>query len=413
MEYFDAAIDELEALQREAGRGPSAAPEIIRRLEERRADILTTLGRHEEAREALGRARFRLPPTFRVWNARLLWKQARTLETEHRHAEALQTYDQAEAALGPVPAVDPQPSDPWSPWPPDPSDGTLDSWWKQWVNLQVERVWVHYWLADVDAMTMRVDRVRSLIETHGGAFQRARFFQAITHNNVRRERYAISEQTVLLARTALAAAHEAGDAAMIAYSHFVVGFQLLFSDNLDEAARMLRVGLAGAIETGDLALQARSQTYLGVLCRLKGDLEGTRAHAMQSLEVAGKLAMDDYLGAAHANLGWIAWREQRHLEARRETNVALLHWEKLAIRYPYPFQWLARLQLIAAALEGPSLDEAVGHANALLDVVQHRLPDPVTLPIERATAQENLHATSSIEGWLREALVAAQRLGYL
>lgn len=413
LEYFDAAINELEALQREAGPEAGSADETTRRLEERRADILTTLGRHEAARVALGRARSQLSPTFRVWNARLLWKQARTLETEHRHREALRMYDEAEAALGPVPAVDPRMPDPRSPWPPDPSDETLDSWWRQWVNLQVERVWVHYWLADVQAMTMRVDRVRSLIETHGGASQRARFFQALTHSNIRRERYAISEQTVSLARTAMAAARETGDAAMIAYSEFVVGFQLLFSGNLDEAAGMLRVALAGAIQTGDLALQARSQTYLTVLCRLKGDLQGTHEHALQSLEVAGKLAMDDYLGAAHANLGWLAWREQRHLEARRETDMALLHWQKIAVRYPYPFHWLARLHRISAALDSRSLDEAVGHANALLDVVQHRLPDPVTLPIERATAPENVHAKSSIEGWLREALVASQGLGYL
>jgi tetratricopeptide (TPR) repeat protein len=413
LEYLDAAIEELKVLGRDGPREAASATDTIRRIEERRADILTTLGRHDAAREALGRASFQLPSTQRVWSARLLWKYARTLETEHRHAEALRMYDEAEQALGPTPPLAPASVDSGSHWPSELEEGTADGWWHQWVNLQVERVWVHYWLADVEAMTMRVDRVRSLIESHGGASQRARFFQALTHNNLRRERYAISEQTVSLAQTALTAAQETGDAAMIAYSQFLLGFLFVFSGRHGGAVQMLEAGLKGALRTGELAVQARCQTYLTVVHRMRGDLVSTREHALRSLEVAGKLAMDDYLGAAHANLGWIAWREQRHLEARRETDIALLHWNKIAFRYPYPFQWLARLHRIAAALDGHVLDEAISHANALLDTVQHRLPDAIFHPIEQATASHNVHERASIDGWLREALLASRGLGYL
>ena len=414
LDAYRSAAHAARALMAAPAADPNDAwSNALRQILEREADVLTVLGRPEQARHVLEEATRAMAAGHPVWSARLLWKTARTLEIAHRHHEALAAYDQAEVVLGSEPSrAAVTPSLP-SRWPLAASDESESSWWHQWVQLQVERVWVHYWLADVEAMTMRVERVRSIVEARGTAPQRARFFQALTHANLRRERYVVSMQTVELARSSLAAAEEADDDSLVAYAQFVLAFQLLFSGAVRTAAPVMRAALAGAETTGDVALQTRCETYLTVLGRLIGDLDMARQHARRALELAGRLGMQDYLGAAYANLGWLAWREGRTDDAVRETTAALANWSELAQRYPYPFQWLARLHGMAERLAAGAVGDAIEHARVVLEQVQHRLPDVISLPlIEAVAAWERGDAEIAAER-VRSSLAGAQSAKYL
>ena len=413
--HYDSALASLR-VHWEANGNDGRGRDAVLHIEESRADILTLIAQHDAARQALRSALRDMPSHRRVWTSRLLWKLARTLETEHRHREALEVYDQAEQALGDafvadvIDDGDDRAGSHWST--PAPSESE-SSWWHQWVQLQVERVWVHYWLADVHNMTARVERARPVVERRGSPAQRMRLFQALTHNNLRRERYVVSTETIGFARAALAAAEETADFGAISYAKFVTAFQLLFAGQLDESERLMHAAVDGAARTGDLALQARALTYLTVLFRLRGDVARTRATASASVDIATKLGMRDYLGAAHANLGWLGWRTGDAEQARLETSAALAAWHELAPQYPYPFQWLARLHAIAMALDQSSIDEAVDHAGAMLEPLQHRLPHGVLAAAgDGVLARRRGDATAAAHG-LHAAIACARTLGYL
>jgi eukaryotic-like serine/threonine-protein kinase len=373
--------------------------EELAAIQERRGDVLSLVGKRDEARSAFEGALAKV--RLRVDKSRLLWKVARTLETEHRHGEALQAYDEAEGVLGARAesiAAD--------------GESFEAAWWHQWVQLQVERVWVHYWLADVDAMDARVERARPVIEQHGTPSQRARFFQALVHANMRRERWALSEETVNLARRSLEAAKETNDPGSLAYAQFVLAFQLIFSGNPALAEGTMLEALAGAERIGDLALLGRCLTYHTVLQRLLGNVRDTQAFARRALKAAIELGMHDYRGVAHANLGWAAWREGRIDAAENETDAALSHWATLATKYPYPMQWMARLHAIAIALHQGNTAKAHRHATAILDSGQHRLPDAILVPLEDAIAAFSSNNLSLFESRLRSTLENSRALGW-
>ena len=384
---------------------------VVRQLEERRADLLILVGRNAAARASLRNALDGQVATARLARSRLLWKFARTLELEHDHARALNLYREAEQALGECRSNG---SDPLPPeWPINEPPDTEGAYWEHAVKLQVEQIWVHYWLADVEAMTTLVERIRPMIEKHGNPHQRARFLQAIIHNNLRRERYAVSAQTVELARASLAAAEMTLDANAIAYAEFVLAFQLLFLGALGEAETHMNLALADAERTGDRALQARCLTYLTVAYRRRGDTARVSEFSQRSLEVVETVGMEDYVGAARANLGWVAWQSGNVEQSLRETEGALEHWERLRPKYPYPFQWLGRLHRIAVALAVGASDAAVVAAQLVLEPLQHRLPDVLSEAFSEAVAAWAEGDAARCDERMHAGLRAARNHGYL
>ena len=379
---------------RAAGEAGVPAEELDPRgaLHEALGDVLSLVGQRRAAREALGEALEEVPPARRVERARLLSKLAKTWETEHQPKEALRSYGEAEEALGPSPDEAAEPE---------------EAWWHQWVALQVERVWAHYWLADLEGMTACVERARPEVERRGTPAQRARFFQAIGHGDFRRERYALTASTVALMRASLAAAEATDDAGGIAYARFVLGFTLVFAGGLDEAGPVLASALREAEHTGDRALQARCLTYLTLLHRLRGEAAETRSWAHAALAVALDLEMHDYIGAAYANLGWAAWVEGDATTAASETETALAHWARLASKFAYPLQWMARLQGMAMALAREAVDEAVEHARMIGGAIQHRLPAEVLGPLAEAVAAFDEGSAAAAAPALQRALAAA------
>jgi len=131
------------------------------------------------------------------------------------------------------------------------------------------------------------------------------------------------------------------------------------------------------------------------------------------LEVVETVGMDDYLGAARANLGWVAWRSGNTEQALRETDDALEHWERLRPKYPYPFQWLGRLHRIAVAIERGATDAAVSDAMLVLEPLQHRLPDVLTEAFSQAVLAWKTGDERLCDERLHAALNAARANGYL
>jgi tetratricopeptide (TPR) repeat protein len=217
--------------------------------------VLVRRSRYDEAIEAYGKGLAVARGAFQRTHLHALCAKAES--AAHRYPEALAQCDLAEKALGPAPAR------------PEPQ------WLSPWFDIQDVRMDVLYWLGDTAAYARLIEHVRSFAEAHGSAEQRAGFFVNAAQLSLRRGRLVADDQTVEFARDAYKAAQEAGPE-VLWRTEFDVGFALLWRGELDDATAMLQDCLREAELRGAATIKSRATTYLMVVMRKRGDVDGVR-----------------------------------------------------------------------------------------------------------------------------------------
>ncbi len=336
-------------------------------LLEKIGDIMAVTGEHAPARSSYEEA-LRDPGGPPIAEARLHRKIGKTWEAHHDHAGALRSYARGADILG--------------------QGGVArdTAWWHEVIQVTIERLWVHYWLNGVQQMELLIAQSSPVVEEHGTSYQRARFVQLVAMRNIRRERYLVSDDTVALARKALTIAQGHTDAERAAL-RFVLFFALYLREALEEAEREGHSVLEWAERAGAATLRIRTLTYLTTAARKRGDLERVKKLVGETLRLCEPSSSSEkltglsgyYPGALHANLAWIAWRENRPEETERYGRSALESWK--SERDPYPFQWLARFPLMAAAAARGDTRTIEEHAAALLSPEQQQLPESLAAEV--------------------------------
>jgi hypothetical protein len=156
---------------------------------------------------------------------------------------------------------------------------------------------------------------------------------------------------------------------------------LLCQGAYERGLREIEAALPEARERGDVMLLSRFLAYLTFARRLAVDLQGTRAAALDCLQVATSGGIREYIGTARANLAWVAWREADLERAAAECTLALEAWK--SISFVYPFEWLARLVAIALQLVTRDPSDLAAQAARILDASQQLLPQQLTQALER------------------------------
>ncbi|MFE8605687.1 serine/threonine-protein kinase [Archangium violaceum] len=387
-----------QAALREAEAHPGPMPtgtRAPRALREHLGELLGVLGHQEEARTAYGQVLRELPATEALARARLHRKLGKTWEPHHRHEEALAAFDRAEHCLGEAP----------------PAQEETAAWWQEWVQLQIERISTYYWTANTPALEALVQRAGPGVRAQGTPLQRARFFQSLVQRDLRAERYAASAETVEHARRSVLALEESGERVELATARFTLGAVLLWHGALDEAETVMRAALDEAERLAHVPLQARCASYLTQLHRQRGRTGTVQRLAPKAAKVARACQMADYVAAAEANLGWVAWCEGRHAEAETLCQAALARWAPLSL--VFPFQWMARWPLLALAHARGDSCSAVNHARALLEPQQQRLPPTTRARLEDAVARHEQAHPAASAARLAEALELARGQGQL
>jgi eukaryotic-like serine/threonine-protein kinase len=385
----------LVLLKVNSPRQPQQEPlrEVTVRVYESLGDVLALTVRLDEARQAYQEALALVPKHDHIRQAHLQYKYAQTWKTQRQFDEALQTYSRAEAVLG------------------DETAEHTPEWWQTWIDIQVDRIEIHYWQAQVHEMTDLVEKTRPSVERDGTQVQRASFFERLSMMSMRRDRYVISEETLEYARLSLVAHLELKNETGIAWARFQMGFVYLWHGDLDMAEEQLQAVQAMSEQIGDVTLQSRNLTYQTVLSRKRGLIEETRRFSLQAQAVATALQLPEYIAMAKANLAWVAWREGNLLEVQTNGLAALEQWRPLQV--VYMFQWAALWPLIGVALTQDRLREAVDHARLLLAPQQQSLPDVLNTLVEAAIRSWDAGQLEAARTYLRQATPLAQEMGYL
>ncbi|MBN1606138.1 MAG: protein kinase [Polyangiaceae bacterium] len=367
----DAATCYQEALRevRKTEPGSTGQAALLHEILERLGETQALVGRHDDAQRTFEEA-LTTAGDDPLAQARLHRKVGKVLTTTKAHTNALKHFDHAAVLLGTLNA----------------SQKHDERWWDEWVTLQTERVWTHYWLGDTQEMAELIDAARPVVLARGTANHRAQFLGAMVNARMRQERYHHSRETVALASQALAASREAGNLAQTYSAQFVLGFVLLFHGSVHEAAHHLEQAVQGALQIGDVPLWTRAQSYLAVVRRRRGDVVQCEQEARDLLGTRGVAQMTDYIGVAEANLAWVAWKAGDLAGVKAHGEAALKAWDHPPALYP--FQWLARWPLLAAAAAAGSVPDAAEHLRALLDSRHQTLDEATTSAIRQVL--ENL-----------------------
>jgi len=389
--FYRAAIREFSLASPSAARDGALAT-----LHERLGDVLGFVGRHAEAREAYGKALAEAHQDPCLDPARLHRKSGKTCEIQHLYAEALERYALAKAALGDAPHE------------------RVDAWWDEWLQIQIERITTYYWLADVERIREGIEAVRPVVELHGTALQRGRFFQSLIQRNLWLERYVPSTETVRWARAFFAifeTASEVHEAHWILTAHCTLAIVLMLHGDLDEAEEQMAKAMHKAERVGDLEMHARCLMYMTVIQRRLGRVDALGGLCERSLSVARAAQMSEYIGAALGNWACLALKRGDRAEAERAAREALSHWKQLS--RVYPFEWLARVPLTRGLLTQGNIEGAVEQAKAMLDAQQLRLPRALSGALESAVAAFEEGRPDQARKALSSALRIARRRGFM
>jgi hypothetical protein len=226
---------------------------------------------------------------------------------------------------------------------------------------------------------------------------------------LRASRYRPGPEAVRTA-AALLAVRQASDPGgpKLASAHFWLGFAHLLRDDFKEARINLEAARCTARQIGDRVLETQASLYLSQLERRLGLVQATRARAGQTLQTATKAGLPSYAAAAQGELAWVLLREGHALEARAQALEALKAWETEA---PWPFEWLARFPLAAAAFSKGALDEVGDQFRAMLRPNQQVLPPALSATIERALQAMQLECADAAEA-VAAALIEARTGNY-
>jgi tetratricopeptide (TPR) repeat protein len=369
---------------------PAARPPPAQ-IYEQMADLLVLGGKGEEARQAYGEALDCLGPEERVWQASLWRKIGSSWSGQYEYDPAQESLEKALHLLGPEPA------------------SAAPAWWQTWLDIQYVRLTLLYFQARLGEMEELCRRMGPVVEEHASARQKVSFLQRQGMLEFRQLRFVPSQKLIDDEWTALRWAQRTQDKALILSAEFGLGFTLLWLGDPQAAINQLETTLPRVEEMGNLPTQTQCLTYLAVAHRLQGELEQAKGYTERCMEVAREGRRTAYIGAAEANLSWLAYRAGDAEAAWQHGQAALAKWQSVQ----YPFHWLALWPLLAVALEQGHLVEAVDQARAMLDPVQQRLPEALTATLEEAIAAWDAGQAAPAREHLAEAVRLAQEGNYL
>jgi hypothetical protein len=380
--------------------------ESVSVLLERLGDLYFWLTKHAQAREAYERAGAQPEAQDRLVQARLLRKRANSLRDGYGYEASLETYAEAEKALGETPIVASSGVDGAAP-------GTI-AWWSEWMEIQLDRVQLYYWQARADDAFNLLVAIQPTVEQYGTPDQRTHYFLSLTANSFRRDRMAPSEASLGYLRLAKAAAAESAQARDLPSTTFQLGFFAFFGGELAAAEEYMATALRQATRTGDISLQSRCLTYLAIVYRLQGRDDEVETYSNHALEVAQAACMPEYTATAKANQAWLAWRRGDLEAAETYGREALAVWNDLPKQMASTMlRWTALWPLLGVALHRGLHATAIDCARAMLQPTQMRLPRELEALLENASAADEKNEADLALDLLRQAVASACRLGQL
>ena len=168
------------------------------------------------------------------------------------------------------------------------------------------------------------------------------------------------------------------DLGRVAELRFVLGFALLWSDQIEESETWLEKALTDARRIGDAMLENRAAAYLATCIRRLGRVEAAVEASRTALTTAQALEDRHYEGHALANLCWGSWMEGSLVEAKGLGLGAFEAWGPKEgdgmTGLDTEFAFLAVWPMASMALQADKVSEAGSYLRYLLPPWERAMP---------------------------------------
>jgi class 3 adenylate cyclase len=378
-----ASREEIGYLESALRLADPADSDRARALRERLGDVLQITGRFAEATERFEQLRAATPGCS-IAAARILRKLAKSWTSRQRFAQGNLAIDDARAVLASVDATQP-----------------TEARWREHFAIELFAMWSSYMQARLPELAALASRLAPEIDSHATLAERGIYHRSVALLRLREQRYRPDDDTVALAAQA-AGELDVGDPAEMCLAGFGRGFMQLWSHRIAEADETLQQVLRDTTRVGDAERNMLCLTYLAVTARMLHDVDRTEAFARAAMAAAERNGALHYVGVAHANLGWVAWR--RHDDAA--TTIAIATARKTAVLPGYPFGWFYEMVELARALERSDLAAAATSVRAMAAPEQQLLRADVQQALASAAANATHESMLAL-------LDVATRAGYV
>jgi tetratricopeptide (TPR) repeat protein len=390
--FYQSALRQLELLL--AARPDEILRQTLAQVQESIGDIQHLIGRQTEAREAYESALRSALRRDVVRSSRLRRNQAKAWIIERDFDRAGNCYDEAEKVL-------------------ENRASAAMEWQREWLQIQLDRMWLHYWRGEADQIAALAERIRPLVEQHATPLQRGNFFQGLTLMALRRDRYIANDETIANAQLSLAAVEESNVLPEISNARFALGFAYIWAGQLDPAEKWLNDALKLTERTGDIVLQLRCLTYLTLIQRRRGAIEDTRRYAEHSLASATAAQMVEYIAMAKGNLAWVHLRNGDVASAFKEAAEAVEHFRHTPHVRVMPVLWIPLWPLFGAQLMREQISDAIDHVEPLLTPSQMAIPADLESAMRAAVDAWKGNDRAAAKIHLEKASELAREMGYL
>ncbi|HEX5655994.1 MAG TPA: serine/threonine-protein kinase [Polyangiales bacterium] len=281
------------------------------------------------------------------------------------------------------------------------------------IEHAILRSRLHYVQSNARAMWLEVRATLPLARATGRPAQVAALLMDAANALLSRSRYREPTRALRYQRRAVAIYRRTAPGSPAArFAEFDLAFMLLLADRPAwvEAIELLRELERPTRELGDTALSCRIVLYLAIALRRLGDVAACRSESERALQLAQQCGLRGYVGAAHACLGWVLFREGRAELAEERFAEARHHWWSTPRARPreYPFQWLAHAPLIALLVSQERYEECVPFITELLHAAHARL----SADVEHALRAAQRAGPDDFPIAVEDAASALRRAGY-
>jgi class 3 adenylate cyclase len=359
-----------------------ADPDRMRMLSERLGDVLQVSGRFTEATERFEQLRATTPAPS-IAAARILHKLAKSRTSRQCFAEGNRAVDEARAMLAAADAAESE-----------------EARWREHFAIELFAMWANYMQARMPELAALASRLAPEIASHATLAERGIYHRSVALLRLREQRYRPDDETVALAAQA-ADELDVGDPAEMCLAGFGRGFMQLWSHRIVEADATLQQVLRDTTRVGDAERNMLCLTYLAVTARMLHDVDRAEAFARAAMAAAERNGARHYVGVAHANLAWVAWRRQDEAA----TTAAIATARQLAVLPGYPFSWFYETVELARALDRSDLAAAATCVRAMASPEQQLLRADVQQALDSAAANAT---RETMEAFLE----AATQAGY-
>jgi len=319
----------------------------------------------------------------------ILTKRANIATGQRDLAKALQFIQAAESELGE-----------------QPDDDDLEAWWRAWVESEVKRMILYFYLGMVEEFDERYGPKLRDLEAHADPAQRAEYLGWRVLREQRRDGYVPSPETVALAREQYEAAVASGSLARRALGSVILGNTLAIARHFSEAAPLVEESASLSEKVGDVGQLLIALGTRCMLDRLSGDVEAVMKSARRCIQAAkGIQGWGELVAYSEANLAWLAWRESRLEECRLKAQAALDTWWKTP---EFAYRGLADWPLLGCCLADGHIQAAIDLARDILHPSQQKMPPAIESHLLTAIDAEGTEASRILE----QAVQLARRYSY-